>query len=78
MYYLNSTSELRGICESILLSGPKDIYVFYIRWSFQITQIQFQVLIFFKALFNAQDDHYESTTFERWNSDLVMQLKAKC
>lgn len=27
-------------------------------------------------LFEAQDDHYESTTFARWNNDLTMWLKA--
>lgn len=27
-------------------------------------------------LFEAQDDHYESITFERWNNDLTMWLKA--
>lgn len=27
-------------------------------------------------LFEAQDDHYESTPFERWNNGLTMWLKA--
>lgn len=42
-----NASELGSTRESILLSGPKDIYVFYIRQSFRITQIQLQLLIIF-------------------------------
>lgn len=67
-----NTSEL-GSSFEILVFGLKGIYIFYIKQLFQTMQIQIFLTDFFKVLFKVMDDHYASTTFEKWINVLTMQ-----